>query len=734
MSIGAAQAPPFGHPSTASDPAPFITAAGGLQRLELLITGARCAGCMRKIESAVGDLDGVSQARLNLTTGRLRVEWRGALTGRRIVSAVQDLGYGAAPYSEDEADIAQSQRERDLLLALGVAAFAAANIMLMAVPVWTRADISPETVDLLHWVSALVAFPLVLFAARPFFTSAIAGLRVRRINMDVPVSLAITLALGLSLFETIRGGEHTYFDACAALVFFLLIGRFLDARLRRRAWTAANALAAMQSATASRIDESGKVHPVRMRDVRPGDRLLLASGERLGVDAELVSDRAMVDLRLVTGETTPEDAQGGRLLHAGAVNLGDPVEVRAVARVEQSLMADVAAMLEAGEQRRSSYRRIADRAADIYIPLVHGAAALGFVGWLLAGASVAEAGFVAITVLIITCPCALALAAPAVQVVAAGRMFREGALLASGDALERLAAVDHVMLDKTGTLTLGDAVLDRTDAQSESVLQAAATLARASRHPLARAIASAAGPGPVATDARETRGGGVEGMVGSGLARLGSAAFVGAADDRSGGVWFRAAGGEPVRFEVRDALRPDAGAMVLALRELGCDVEIVSGDAEANVSRTAEEIGVDRWMSRASPRAKVDRLEALSSTGRRVLMVGDGLNDAGALSLAHASIAPGGAIDAARLAADCVVSGGSLAAVPRIIGFARAARARMRENFAFAALYNLVAVPVALAGLATPMVAAIAMSGSSLIVTLNALRLSRGGGWMRGVR
>jgi Cu2+-exporting ATPase len=317
----------------------------------------------------------------------------------------------------------------------------------------------------------------------------------------------------------------------------------------------------------------------------------------------------------------------------------------------------------------------------------------------------------------------MALAAPLVQVVAAGRLFAGGAYLASGDALERLAAVDHVVFDKTGTLTLGDPslVMDGVD---QGALQAAAQLARASRHPYSRAITRAAGPGPTATDIREHPGEGVGGMVDGRMARLGSAAFVGATDGDPAGLWFRIAGREPIGFRFVESFRPDTRLAIERLRNMGLGVEIISGDTAEKVRKAAQALGVDAWTATATPVSKADRLAALETAGRKVLMVGDGLNDAAAIAGAHASIAPGGAIDVSRLAADCVFAGDDLGAVPDIIEISRSARSRMRENFAFATVYNILAVPIALLGWATPLVAAIAMSGSSAVVTLNALRLA----------
>lgn len=705
------------------DPAAFVVERGGRKSLDILVRGARCGGCLSKIEGAVVGLPGVDQARLNLSTGRLHVEWIGSLASRRIIEAVSELGYGATAFDPGQADTAALSDEQRLLTAMAVAGLATAFVMFLSEPVWFGSDMPAETRALLRWLSALIAIPAAAFSGRTFFQSAIASIGRRRLNMDVPISLAVILAIALSVYETATGGDHAYFDASVMLLFFLLIGRFLDARLRRRAYAAANALASMQTATATRLGTGGIAEAVRASDIRPGDTLLVAVGEKLAVDAEVVSGESEADLRLITGEVEPARTYAGQTLHSGAVNLSAPLHVRALAPASKSLMADIAHLLEAGEQKKSSYRRIADKAAEIYVPQVHAMAAFGFIGWLLLGASPAQATYIAVTVLIITCPCALALAAPLVQVVAAGRLFREGVYLASGDALERIATSDHVVFDKTGTLTLGDPIL--REGHRPEVLAAAAMLARASRHPFSRAIASAAGPGPVAREIEEYPGQGVCGLVNGHRARLGAAAFVGARGGRGSEIWFAVDGQTPEAFHFEDRLRDDAAATVGKLKSMGLRVELLSGDGEERVSRAAAAAGIELWTARATPQSKARHLAELEASGRKVLMVGDGLNDAGALATAHASLAPGGAVDVSRLASDCVFSGGSLKSVVRIVEIARTARTRMRENFVFAAVYNLLAVPIALVGWATPLVAAIAMSASSALVTINALRLAR---------
>ncbi len=688
--------------------------------------GAKCGGCLSRIEGAVSALPGVEQARLNLSTGRLDVRWTGDLAAQRITDAVADIGYGVAPLDTSRAQNENEQEERALLIAMGVAGFATANIMLLSVSVWGGShEMGEATRQALHALSGLIALPTLMFSGRPFFRSAWSVLKRRRTNMDVPISLALILSFGVSVSETLRGGEHAYFDAACMLLFFLLIGRFLDARVRRRAYSAARDLAALASRTVVRISEAGVHESVRPEDIQPGDRVLLAPGERAVVDLMIESGQSEVDESLVTGESLPRHAAAGMHVMAGAINLSQPLTGRATAASSDSLMADIARMLDAGEQKRSAYRRIADKAVSLYVPIVHSVALLTLVGWLMAGASWREAIMIAVSTLIITCPCALALAAPVVQVVAAGGLFRKGTFLKSGDGLERIAACNHVIFDKTGTLTLGTPRLVETGTDA-SVISKAAYLARASRHPLSRALTALEGPGPVAANVKEYPGLGIKGDIDGVACRLGSAEWTGAlTPGHAGASLFFTCGTEtPQALRFEDDMRPDAAHAISDLKRLGFEVEIVSGDRSEAVCEVAERLGVTQWIAAASPQDKVQRLADLQAEGKRVLMVGDGLNDAGALALAHASAAPGGALDISQSTADAVYSKG-LATLSHLVRTARKSRRVMLQNFGFAAVYNLIAVPVAMLGHATPLVAAIAMSSSSLIVCLNALRLNK---------
>jgi Cu2+-exporting ATPase len=619
-----------------------------------------------------------------------------------------------------------------LLKRVGVAGFAAANIMLLSVSVWSGAtgDLPPSAQSLFHWLSALIALPAVAYAGQPFFRSAAQALRSRRLNMDVPISLGVTLATAMSLYETLRGSEQVYFDAAVTLLFFLLVGRTLDQRMRARAAGAAANLLGLRGTAATVVAPDGSTARVSTRQLLPGMRVLTAAGERFAADGRIVEGRGEVDESLITGETLPRAVAPGDLVYAGTVNLSGPMLTEATATDQNTLLNEIARLMSAAEQARGRYVRLADRAAQLYAPAVHILGLTTFLGWLLTGHGWETALTAAVAVLIITCPCALALAVPAVQVAATSRLFGKGVLVKAADGLERLAEVDTVVFDKTGTLTLGEPALAHPCAVNRETLAQAAALAAASRHPYARAVVRAATAAGLAVrpadNVREVPGHGLERAVtDGGTERLGSAAWCGvdAALGETAPVWYRASDGTTVGFELKDRLRPDAGEVVGRLQDACYATELLSGDRAAAVAPAAAGSAIRSWKAGQLPGDKIARLEELKAEGRKVLMVGDGLNDAPALAAAHASLSPASAADISQTAADAVVQGDRLAPILETLAVARAARRMALQNFAIALCYNCVFVPLAVAGFVTPLIAAVAMSASSIAVTANAVRL-----------
>lgn len=713
---------------------PFVQReTSGLARLELSVPGAHCAACMRAIEGALMRLPGVETARVNLSTHKVAVRWRGqSQTADTIVAAIERAGFDATPFDARATQAASDAEGRFLLRCLGVSGFAAGNVMLFSVAVWSGlgGEMGLGTRTAFHVLSGLISIPVTLYAGRPFYRSAWRALKAGRANMDVPISLAVLLSLVLSIYQTAIGANYVYFDAAVTLLFFLLIGRYLDHGLRNKARGAAQALLALQSATARLAGANGEISTIAARDIAPGDLLIVMPGERIPVDGLVERGESDVDLSMVSGESMPASVKSGSRIDAGALNLGARIELRAIATTDTSLIAELVRIVEAGEQSRSKYVRLADKAARLYVPVVHTLALAVFIGWwTLADNGFAPAVHNAIATLIITCPCALGLAVPATQVVAVGRLLKRNILVKSGDALERLAEADVAVLDKTGTLTLGRPVLVDQSGIDASDLADAALLARVSKHPLSVALIAAAGPGPASPTAREIPGYGIEAVVDGETWRLGRASWAGAAGearDDSLELWLRRGARPAQRFSFCDAPRADVAAFIAGLRERGLAVHLVSGDRRDVVAALASQLGIENVRAEVLPGDKVAYLKDLAAKGHKPLMVGDGLNDAPALTAAHVSIAPAAAADAAQASADFIFCGQTLAPLLEAIDVSRASRKRVLEGFAFAALYNVVAIPFAAAGLVTPLISAIAMSGSSVVVTLNALRLMKG--------
>lgn len=712
----------------------------GVLALNLMVEGLHCAACVWLIETVLARQSGVVTARVNLTTRRLTLRWRHDETEPDVLIAViARLGYRLVPYDPEQVGREGDKREKELLRSMAVAGFAAGNVMLLSISVWAghAEGMGPATRGLLHWMSALIALPAIAYAGVPFFRSALGVLRVGHVNMDVPISLAVILATAMSLHETAIGAEHVYFDSAVALLFFLLVGRYLDHHARGRARSAAEHLLALSATAVTLIDAEGHKQVLAPAHVKPGMRAFAAAGDRIPVDGRVVDGVSDVDTSLIDGETVPTTVRPGTMVFAGTHNLSAPLIVEIAAVGEDTLLAEIARQVETAEQGKSRYVAIADRLARLYAPVVHGAAMAAFLGWwLLADVTWQSALLIAISVLIITCPCALALAVPAVQVVASGRLLRQGILLTSATALERLATIDTIVFDKTGTLTEGRPELETTAQVSREGLSLAAALGHASRHPMARAVVRAAESFGLdvtpASGVREVAGCGLVREDAGGVVRLGNRAFVGVAEDQAitgPELWLARPDNKPIRFVFADPLRSDAGMVINTLKTSGYRLAVLSGDRASTVATVTEKVGVEDWLATCSPADKCERLRELAAKGQKVLMVGDGLNDAPALATAHASMSPSSAVDLSRTVADVIFQGARLAPVVESLETARRASRLVRQNFVLAFLYNGITVPLAMAGLVTPLIAAISMSASSIVVIINALRLNRGSPW-----
>jgi len=595
--------------------------------------------------------------------------------------------------------------------------------MMLAFALYASDDyrMDPALVGFLRYCSLLVTLPVVVYSGGPIFRAALAQLRAGRPAMDVPVSLGIGAALAASIWNTFAGTGEVYYDAVTMFIFFLTTARFVELLSRHEVGTVTEALAWLLPARALRI-AGGRTSLVPVASLRPGDEILVNQGDPVAADGVIQDGESVFNEACLTGESAPVRRAVGALVTSGSINLGASVRVRVTATGEQTELAAVLRLLERSRQAKPRLLTLADRVARWFSVAVLAIAAVVSVLWLLIRPEVALANTVA--VLVVACPCALSLAAPAVVAAANTALARLGLLPISATALEQLTAVRHVLLDKTGTLTTGrpgvTARVLRAGEAEPGLLAIAAALERGSSHPVALAFRIHESPGVQARDVRETTGQGVEGRIDGRHYRLGRAAFTGVEGE---GIALADDEGPLAMFHLEDAVRADARDAVAALGELGLGVEIASGDATGAVAAVAGALGIDRWQARLTPAGKVARLEALQAAGTPVLMVGDGVNDAPVLAAADVSVVLRSGSALAQTAGDLLLLDDAWSAVPRALGVARRARQILRQNLAWAAGYNLVAIPVAAFGWLPPWLAALGMSLSSVLVVLNARRV-----------
>jgi len=715
----------------------------GTVRYVLSVPDVHCGACISAIERGLNGLHGIVSARVNLSLKRLTVILDNVERSPDFVLARLDrLGYRAMPVDlGDLGNVEQKRQSERLLKALAVAGFAAGNIMLLSVSVWSGAE--GATRDLFHLISGLIAIPVVAYSGQVFFSSALNALTARRLNMDVPISLAVILALAMSVYESLTGGAEAYFDAAVTLLFFLLIGRYLDQLMRDHARSAVLGLARMTARGGTVIGPDGALSYMPVDEIEPGMMLRVAPGERVPADGRVMKGTSDLDRSLVTGESSPVAVTTNTDVEAGTLNLTGPIDISVTRKADESFIAEVMQMMEAAENGRGRYVRIADRAAQIYAPAVHLLALFAFLGWMIVTRGDWHASlYTAISVLIITCPCALGLAVPVVHVIGAARLFGQGILMKDGSALERLAEADCAVFDKTGTFTTGTPRIAASGIGADDA-PAAKALAMHSIHPASRAIAAFLSD-TVATgieDIREVPGYGVEATLDGKRVRLGRAEWAGqlvgaeaAENIEQASLAFAREDGEAASFTLSETLRPDAAAAVAALHGQGMGIELLSGDSAAAVKAVAGSVGIDRVRAHATPASKIARIKELQTDGARVMMVGDGLNDAPALAAGHVSMAPASASDIGRMAADFVFTRDTMMSVPFAREVAVKAGKLVRQNFGLAVIYNVIAVPLAVAGYVTPLIAALAMSGSSIVVVMNSMRLARGGKLLPGFK
>jgi Cu2+-exporting ATPase len=722
-----------------------VAARPGCWESYLAIEGIYCAGCSLTIEQALTGLPGVAEVDVNGSTATARLVWNPA-QGRpsQWLHALERAGYRGLPAGDQLAAVPRRQAQRLLLWRWLVAGFCMMQVMMYAVPAYIAepGDMTPDVAALLRWASWLLTLPVLLFSCSPFFSSAWRDLRHGRIGMDVPVSIGILIAFGASTAATFDpqgplGGE-VWYDSVTMFVFFLLSGRLLEQRLRDRTAGSLEALMRRLPDTVERVRADGSSERVPVRRIGVGDHVRLQPGEVFPADGEILHGDTQVDEALLTGESTPVPRHKGQPVIAGSCNLSGTVLV-AVQRVgDATRFGQIVALMERASHEKPAIARLADRIASPFLGAVLVAAAAAAWWWWPQGPG--HALGIAVAILIVTCPCALSLATPAATLAAAGALARRGILVRRLEALESGATVDTVIFDKTGTLTT-DRIAVRAMRTREGMSQAealtlAGALARHSLHPASRAIvASAAGAPEIALgEVQEHAGQGVEGVLPA-LAghtprrvRLGSPSFCGlrpATEAETPQVFLADDRGWVATFDLDENLRTGALAAVAGLRRMGAQLEVLSGDQTAAVQRLAGRAGIQKALGRQTPQDKLDHVAQLQAAGRRVAMVGDGMNDGPVLARADVSIALGEAVPVAQARSDFIIQGGQLDGVAAVLRQARRSRAVVRQNLFWAAAYNAVCVPLAVAGMMPPWLAGLGMAASSLFVVLNAARLAR---------
>ena len=716
-----------------NDLIPFIIHEGDELKLHLFVERIHCAACVGLIEQALLKQPEVTYARVNMSTRRLVLKWRGDEENAvKLIYLIEQMGYGLKPFDPEMIKSQDKTEDREILKCLAIAGFAMGNIMLLSVSVWSSSTetMGIETRNLMHWLSALIAMPTIIYAGQPFFKSAITALKSKHSNMDVPISLALIMTTLVSLHEVINKAEHIYFDSAVMLLFFLLIGRYLDKRARSRARDAAEEITNMFALTVT-IKDGENTRIIKGRDIKENMLLEVATGERIASDGIVVKGESEIDTSLITGETFPKKISIGENVYAGTLNLNNPLRVKVTKIQEDSLLSEIIKLMEKAEQKQSQYIRFADKVIKLYTPTVHLAALATFLWWLFIGNVIwQEALLTATTVLIITCPCALALAVPIVQVIVSGRLFKKGIFIKSGDAIERLSQINSIAIDKTGTLTFGKPQLKNPGALSAQQYQIAASMAKQSRHPASIAIQNRYNGALLDLDVTEVSGSGLETNYNGKTARLGNKLWCDISKDKETPahlieLWFTYGDDKPVCLQLEDKIRPDAKEMINSFKSAGVETILLSGDRKEVVEHVAEEVGIEEFYSELKPTDKITELKALAAQGKKTLMIGDGLNDAPALMEAHASISPSTAIDITQNAANIIFQGDKLMPIFEIWQISKQSQKLVKENIALSLIYNVFAIPLAITGHVTPLIAAVAMSASSLIVTVNSFRIKK---------
>jgi Cu2+-exporting ATPase len=721
-------------------------------QIDLMIQGLHCGACVWLIENLLKKQKNVIDARVNLSQKILRIKWSGTREdGNKLVQLISKIGYRLLPADQEFLKKIEANFDNRIFKALAVAGFGAGNIMLFSIALWfdINLEISGSTRKLLHLLSSIIALPVLIYSGRIFFISAFKSLKARLPNMDVPISIAIFLASTVSMIQTFRGGQNVYFDSAVMLVFFLLIGRYLDFKARKKAFNIASEFSILQVGF-GRVEIDKKIRILPAKDLREDMILIVAIGEKIACDGVVIDGESAVDNSLISGESIPENIQKNSLVYGGSINLNSPIKVKITKSAQNGVLSQIINLISNIENKKNIYIRIADKFSKYYTPIIHILSAITFAIWYFYFNANWEIALMnATAVLIITCPCALALAIPIAQTIAISNFLKKGIVMKNGESLEKINNIEYVVFDKTGSITLGKPTLKNIYEISDGNLQElnftekkfylkiASSMAKFSKHPISQSLCNSFDGELENIAVIEHNGKGLEANFSGKIARLGSANFCEIYNENYQSIikntqsksianlsCYMNFNNKNIIFTFHDELKSDATIVVKFLKKINKKVILLSGDVESEVRRIAEITGIEEFYWQKNPLEKAQILQKICDKNINFMMIGDGLNDAPSLALSNVSLSFSKAVDISQNIADIVINSSKLSSIISIFLYSKSTLKIMKQNLILALIYNILALPFAMAGYVVPLVAAIAMSSSSLLVVINSLRLN----------
>ena len=721
-------------------------------QVDLMIQGLHCGACIWLIENLLKKQSNVIDARINLTQKTLRIKWIGDKKyGNDLVKLINKIGYKLFPADQEILDKIEEKFDNKLFKSLAVAGFGAGNIMLFSLPLWfdSNFEINGATRKLLHLLSSIIALPVLIYSGRIFFISAFKSLRLGLPNMDLPISIAIFLASIVSIIQTFRGGQNVYFDSAVMLVFFLLIGRYLDFKARKKAFNIASEFSMLQAGF-GRVEIDKKIRVLPIKELCENMILIVAVGEKIACDGIVIQGQSHIDNSLISGESIPEKVQKNSLVYGGSINLSSPLQIKITKNSQNGVLSQIINLISNIENKKNIYVRIADKFSKYYTPVIHILALITFIFWYFYFKSNWEIALMnATAVLIITCPCALALAIPIAQTIAISNFLKRGIIMKNGESLEKINNIEYIIFDKTGSITIGKPILKNIyEIEDENIkklnsedekfyLKIAVSMAKFSKHPISQSLCNSFDGELDNVEVKEYSGNGLEAYFGEKKALLGSADFCKIYNENSQIILqnsqsefsanlkcYMNFNNKNIIFTFNDELKSDAKLVVDFLKKINKKIILLSGDSENEVRRIAKITGIEKFYWQKNPLEKAQILQELSAKNIKFMMVGDGLNDAPSLALSTVSVSFSKAIDISQNIADIIINSSKLNPLISIFLYSKSTLKIMKQNLILALIYNIFALPFAMAGYVVPLIAAIAMSSSSLLVVINSLRLN----------